>query len=98
MAQLLRFTYNHSYKQIKLNDPIQVSPEIQVPFEDTRVKYHLRSVIMHEGNSVDYGHYYVTIRQQGNKPKVLDDQQIADKPRSSKKGDAYIITYVRCDD
>lgn len=96
MAQLLRFTYNHAYKQIKLNDPIHVSAEIHMPYQHSRVKYRLRSVIMHAGNSVDYGHYYVTLRQAGN-PKVLDDQLIGDKPRSSNKGDAYIITYVRCD-
>ena len=68
--------------------------------EISGVKYKLRSIIVHDGETVNSGHYYTLLPDPAD-PLIfhkLDDERISKIKILDHKGDGYIFTYVKLTD
>lgn len=98
MVQLRRFHFlQNTNRTVKSSNSIDCSEEIRVAKDDgSHIKYALRAVIHHQGDTIDSGHYTTVVRS--NKQYVwYDDNRVKRIYRPKRSSTAYIAIYEAAD-
>ena len=62
--------------QQKLNYRIPFSEEMRLEANGKETVYHLKGVVIHEGQGLQFGHYYAIVKSQGQWLKC-DDRRVS---------------------
>ena len=86
----------------KITNNITYNAEIEIPFNNQRIKYSLHAILLHHGNSPVSGHYTTVIRPKlENKWYYFNDstvENIDENAAFSYKDSCYLFVYIRKDE
>ncbi|OHT00981.1 hypothetical protein TRFO_32145 [Tritrichomonas foetus] len=98
---LLRYNISEVGEVVKINKPITYQEIIEIPFQNSTVKYILHGVLVHLGSSAEGGHYKALLRPTiENEWFSFNDERVEKCPVDralSQFSDCYLLIYARED-